>query len=293
MKQYTFFDRNYYSNSGIFFIAGEHYRILLRKCFKYGMYLSLKVYDETAPFIKELDTWKVHDLSEVSDFIQPTQYRLYFANTDVYNLFLKKTTSILEYRCWSVNMPYEDVSFIRKDGSIFFSSIFHEGECSIYPCNDEDVSDILKQGHWLPINKDGVPEIFARECQLPLPSLDEVLLDPMYISLRKIQQSPNSLTSIYTIESISSFVDSYRPKGWTKAPDSIERHLSFFPRWFIGFKFYLLGKCDATTTTSITEALVVAGYPERAGFVKFFEFLDEYLSIVKSGQGRRDGLREP
>ena len=49
---------------------------------------------------------------------------------------------------WGYHHP-EDPVFYRSDGSLFFSSVIHEGECILTPREGEDVSRIVSKEHWL------------------------------------------------------------------------------------------------------------------------------------------------
>lgn len=42
----------------------------------------------------------------------------------------------------------EDLAFYRSDGSSFFASETHEGQCYLYPGSDEDFSSVLKSEGW-------------------------------------------------------------------------------------------------------------------------------------------------
>ena len=52
---------------------------------------------------------------------------------------------------WMTGRGYDnpdDLTFIRADGTRFFSSIIHEGVCCLTVRDDEDVSGILALGEW-------------------------------------------------------------------------------------------------------------------------------------------------
>ena len=50
---------------------------------------------------------------------------------------------------WIGHTYPEDITFYRSDGSIFFTSITHEGLLFLVPRENEDVSDILAMGNWV------------------------------------------------------------------------------------------------------------------------------------------------
>ena len=39
--------------------------------------------------------------------------------------------------------------YLSSDGSVFFSSVIHEGECTLHVRDDEDVSEIINNPLWL------------------------------------------------------------------------------------------------------------------------------------------------
>lgn len=288
MKQYTFFDRDYFNNCGEFSITGEHYRILLQKCFEFGTYLSVVVYNQTSPLILELEKWRVDDILFSNMPLTQSHYRrLYYANMYVYGLLSQNMISMFEERCLPGQCDFEDLVFLRKDGSVFFESIFHEGECSIYPKDDEDVSEILSFKHWIPINNN-TPEILASECDLSIPSYSEITSDALYVLLRKIQQSLTDSPNSRSLEELIEVIQSYRPVNIKNTPIAFSSFLSFLPPWFIGFKFYVLKKCNALTSTKLIEALLDAGFSGNAGFEKFFELLDEYIAICLQKENKTD-----
>jgi hypothetical protein len=53
---------------------------------------------------------------------------------------------------WTGYIMPEDPTFYRPDGSIFFKSTTHEGELTLMPRGDEDVSNVLSSGRWIEKN---------------------------------------------------------------------------------------------------------------------------------------------
>lgn len=282
MKQYTFWDRDIFSNSGTFTISGKHYKVLLQKCFKYSKYLSLVVIDNSSPVIQRLSKWKVDNPLIENTFIDSHRHFLYVANKDVHNILLQNTNNMFERRLLQDDVVFEDLVFYRDDGSIFFDSILHEGECSLYPNDSEDISDIIKFGHWIPVNILGTPEIPASQCQLPMPDYNELIFDNFYISLRKIQSLSKNNDNISNIIELCNYIDNYRPLDCETTTSTICQYISFLPRWYIGFKYYLLAQCNAMSSDKIIDALLKAGYTEELAFEKFFELLDYYVIKAKN-----------
>ena len=64
------------------------------------------------------------------------------------DILLKTTNHIFSWlNGWGYENP-EDPTFYREDGSLFFTSTIHEGECTLF-VRDEDVSEILANKLWI------------------------------------------------------------------------------------------------------------------------------------------------
>ena len=103
------------------------------------------------------ETWLIHN-SQI--FLQPYMKRNYFEiNEDTKN-FVLSFGNLFSY--WSDAVwnkrgdsfksynyePAQDLIFYRIDQTVFFRSVTHEGECWIYPNENEDVSDIIDKPGW-------------------------------------------------------------------------------------------------------------------------------------------------
>ncbi|MBR5273210.1 MAG: hypothetical protein IKU25_07465 [Clostridia bacterium] len=174
MKTYIFFDRNPLENEcGSRDICGEDYIKLIDKCFEYCSMFAFRVYGEEK-FPEELEQYRVYDVSD--EFLEAYNFyghshgtlyidsakqalnqnilRYYKVCPQTRDLFMLVTDSIFKWICaFGYNYP-EDPAFFRADGSLFFDSTIHEGECSLMPKEEENVSDIIMNGKWY-ISRDG------------------------------------------------------------------------------------------------------------------------------------------
>ncbi len=51
--------------------------------------------------------------------------------------------SVFDWKC-----GVEDLAFFREDGTTFFTSVAHEGECILTPRDSEDVEGLIRSGPW-------------------------------------------------------------------------------------------------------------------------------------------------
>lgn len=277
MKQYSFFSRDYFNNSGYFPISEEHYLSVLQHCFRYGKYLSLIVYRDNSPFVEELEQWSVPPF-QTECLNHQDMRRFYVACAQVQKII--SAYNLLDYdEIFRENYP-EDPVFFRADGSVFFECIVHEGEYHFYPQGDEDIANILKFGHWMPMDEHGVPEVPASAHQLIPEPRKEIELEPFYLLLKKVQKEPYQFLSAPTITELTSFIKAYRPEGFQNLPPSIQSVFSFVPRWYHGLEMYILGKYHAMTNSTICEVLREAEGGEAEGYRKFYEHMDDYVANI-------------
>ena len=139
-----FFDYDDVTDSDVI-IKGESFRILLDICFTYSNEFSL-VFDETnnRKFV-ELDahlTYKVIKTPYDEDLYPVVRQWIKF-----YKCCAESKQAILSITddFWALNGALdlqnpEDLTFYRKDRSVFFCSSRHQGHGTFYPRQDEDIS---------------------------------------------------------------------------------------------------------------------------------------------------------
>lgn len=167
MAVYRFVDTD---ETGIndFDISGESYNFLLETCMKYCSSFSVRVCVDiigSNTFLDDLEPYRIHANIYVRSayshygFLPSETYcnadryeiRHYRCCREVCAILLASTKSVFEWICgWGYTNP-EDPVFFRSDGSVFFSSIIHDGICMLFPRVEEDVSQILSKGNWTTI----------------------------------------------------------------------------------------------------------------------------------------------
>jgi len=163
MKKYVFYD------SGIdgteeYDIAGESYQLLLSLCFQYCHTVSfclsmdckadLSPIEEfrisVTPFVKE--NYQHYGLFHQQDVNLESNYRIvhYLLSDEVKKFVQKCADSMFQWTfAWGNHLP-DDPCFFREDGSVFFSSLIHEGECTLTPRENENISEIIEDERWIP-----------------------------------------------------------------------------------------------------------------------------------------------
>ena len=147
--EYIFFDRDYYANDGHFDICGNDFKSLLNVCFQYSTTFSLILGNSDITHQNMLSPYMLYteSIAAISNFDGKRLY--YKACPETKESLLKITDHLFNMLYgWGYNNP-ENPTFYRSDGSIFFSSIIHEGECRLFPRANEDVSSIISIGNWL------------------------------------------------------------------------------------------------------------------------------------------------
>lgn len=162
MPTYRFYDTDY---DGIadYDITGEAYRILLNTCFKYAHTVALHV---SPNYQKDLscilpyqipvteavhNQYSVYSLVDVQDhtILHPYTIMHFVLSPEVKTYLYKQTDHLWGWTFWHKNNNPDDPCFFRKDESVFFSSVIHDGVCTLYPQENEDVSEILKDSRWI------------------------------------------------------------------------------------------------------------------------------------------------
>ncbi len=122
------------------FIQFKHYSCIPEQVEKYRLPINENTmkpyYDNYGPYcFKDIDDAK-------------EQLYLLELSEEVIEWILSAADNIWDWDCGSKKTLIEDPVFFREDGSVFFDSIIHEGEISIYPREGEDVSSVISKGHW-------------------------------------------------------------------------------------------------------------------------------------------------
>ena len=151
-KIYKFYDTD---SMGIeeYNIMGEDYKNLIEVCCKYCTTLSLIVTNEKFDLLDKLKIYETQKSPKISfDFphYKKTSIMIKYYNVcpELCHIIISNTSDIF---CWINGWGFEnpeDPTFYREDGSVFFTSTIHEGECTLI-VKDEDVSTIVSDNHWI------------------------------------------------------------------------------------------------------------------------------------------------
>lgn len=156
-KEYIFY--NYDADPNIhteYDICGQEYKTLVEICCKYCKTMSLRICKDSIDYVDDLEVFRCEKPDNIDFFHYTTSLdaedciRYYRICHELKDLLEKASDSIMNWvSTWGYKNP-EDPVFYREDGSVFFSSITHEGECILYPREDEDVRDIISNPNWHP-----------------------------------------------------------------------------------------------------------------------------------------------
>lgn len=166
MKKYVFFDWNDAGDK--LDITGEDYQRLITACARHSSYFSLLFLPEhlkdwndpihTALFAtcfrqEDGPYWTSSGVSEEDEILydEPIQTKCYFPCTEENIQYLKtKVEKLFDWVLWRGDDNPEDLQFYRKDGSLIFDSVIHEGFCLLHllPEEESDFQSVVAQHGW-------------------------------------------------------------------------------------------------------------------------------------------------
>lgn len=145
---YKFFDSDT-SGTNELDICGNDYEKLIEMCCKYCAFFSLIITDPKSLLLEKLEEFQISHNDMISYNFEHYDknsviIQYYRVSSDLCNIILENTESIFSWiNGWGYNNP-EDPTFYREDGSVFFTSTIHEGECTLYLRNEP----IFLNEHW-------------------------------------------------------------------------------------------------------------------------------------------------
>lgn len=176
MQKFYFYDSDWlYGGSGNikYHIQSVEFRKLLEVCFQYCSYVAfsfsaqaeekyqklLSPFEVAAPEEIAKDTYpqatELCRLERTKDgkfsprVVYVYNIRFYRACHDLFNVLCSISDSLFTWLDgWGYCNP-ENPTFYRADGSVFFSSTIHEGECFLAPLDNEDVSSVISNPLWI------------------------------------------------------------------------------------------------------------------------------------------------
>ena len=138
-------------------IEGEDYRVLIDVCSQYCSSVSFDIYPqyEDAEYLKQIQKYLINRentyrrvTEKFGSYITGSDKRYYTVCAEMCDL-LKKEKNIFSW-FWEEKNPFhfENLTVYRNDGSVFFESVTHEGECYLLVRDAEDVSKIVSNRLW-------------------------------------------------------------------------------------------------------------------------------------------------
>lgn len=167
MNVYTFYDTDV-TGRETYDIIGSAYEQLLKLCFQYCTSVAMCIYLNANVDVSAISPFQIKVTPEVKkhyhhygqfssgDCNVRGTYKLvhYSLTPEVKAFLLSRANSVFKWTyAWGNNNP-DDLVFFRHDGTAFFSSVIHEGECTLSPQYNEDVSIIIDDPRWLHHHKD-------------------------------------------------------------------------------------------------------------------------------------------
>lgn len=143
-------------------LFGDDYLKLLKTCMKYSKTFSFKIFGDTTKQVS-IPEWiyqyvvpdnviiaNVYKHTGISRKLKIVHVEL---SPDICQWILNVTNNIWGWLNYEENAP-EDPTFYRGDSSVFFSSSIHDGECTLHPRDDEDISNIISNNGWYALPSD-------------------------------------------------------------------------------------------------------------------------------------------
>ncbi len=164
LRTYRFYDSDITGHEE-YDISGEQYQQFLKACFRHCATVSVLIDPDYDGNIDLWDTCRIPvspnvqntychygvPSSEKPDRINCFEIRHYRLTAQMQKLIQSQANSLFSWTCYFGYHNPDDIAFYRPDGSVFFSSVVHEGEAALFLREDEDLSEILSQGHWIPV----------------------------------------------------------------------------------------------------------------------------------------------
>ncbi|MBQ6825743.1 MAG: hypothetical protein IJP34_03675 [Clostridia bacterium] len=158
MLIYNFYDTD---SSGMaeYNICNEDYKVLLEICFKYCKTMSLIITNNNSKLLKKIEKFQIEKSENIiykfNHYDNNVLIKYYQTCSELLEVLLNTTDNIFSWiNGWGYDNP-EDITFYRDDGSVFFTSIIHNGKCSLFVRKNEDVSLIIKNKLWIQSQQSG------------------------------------------------------------------------------------------------------------------------------------------
>ena len=165
IMEYFFYDTDIFNTCNEEYdISGYEYLKLLTLCEKYCCYFSL-CFGEKSEYIEIFTPFELPDIgftksenyckiernSKMKDLTSLIEIgrTMYFKITEkTIKLLMTLSDSIFGLPYLDIYKTTADLAFYRSDKSTFFSSTTHEGICTLFPTDNENVESIISNSHW-------------------------------------------------------------------------------------------------------------------------------------------------
>ena len=133
-------------------IRGDEYKRLIRFCCEHAAYLAVIATNPDSVLLEKFAPYEIEKPSCISYIYEhygkaPIDVRYYAICTQLFVLITEHTNNIFSWiNGWGYCNP-EDPVFYRKDGSVLFDSVIHDGVCTLY-IEEEDPSEIISDELW-------------------------------------------------------------------------------------------------------------------------------------------------
>lgn len=161
MRRFTFYDTDS-AGQAEYDISGAEYIELLEVCFRhsytFSLLLDLRECKTALPLVS-IERYRIPVTENVRRvyahyglFERDThcgyEIRHYILCEDVKNAVRDVADSIYKWICgWGYTNP-TDPAFYRKDGSVFFCSVIHEGVCTLSATDEENIDAVIQGSMW-------------------------------------------------------------------------------------------------------------------------------------------------
>ena len=128
-------------------LNGDTYYKLIKLCCEKCNVLSFSIEFPNICSPKMKNNLKKYEIQNPydTDSDEDSSVHYYRVCPELCQLLIESVSSMF---AWIGYIMPEDPTFYRPDGSIFFTSTTHEGELTLMPRGDEDISEILSGNNW-------------------------------------------------------------------------------------------------------------------------------------------------
>lgn len=151
-KKYKFYDTDILGEKE-YDICGRDYKELIHICCKYSSTMSLIITNQNSDLLGKIKEYQITKNNNITFSFNhydknSTTIQYYQVCPQLCKILLNQTNSIFDWiNGWGFSNP-EDPTFYRQDGSVFFTSTIHDGECTLFVRDDENVENILSNTLW-------------------------------------------------------------------------------------------------------------------------------------------------